>query len=399
MVYSEYHLPNDLHLVWSLMIVTYPFLSGIMAGAFAVFALHIAFGLESLRPVSRFSLLVSFAFLTCITLPLLNHLGHPERALNVVIVPNHRSAIGGFGYIYMVFFVIVGLILWFSYREDLIAEARRSTGIKKSLLNAALLWNTNIDDEIREIDRRTVFYLTAIGIPSMAVLSGYVGFLFGSLKSNPWWSTPVMPFVFFVSGLMSGIALVTLMYLYLGAVGRLERSYSCLRTLGALLWFSTLGYVILEAVELLYFYYESSDAWFVISTLLLTKLKISFFFLQLGLGLGVAFLLLSAMFAFGVDEPTFAKITAVASLFLLFEVWMMRWNIVVGGQLFSKSYVGFREFHPLWFEKEGIIPAIAFTLLPFLVLWIVTRILSIRETNEKVSDIPASGKDTGQESY
>jgi predicted membrane protein len=395
MIYSEFHFPNDLHLIWSLMIVTYPLLSGIMAGAFAVTALHISFGLESLRPVSRFSLLVSLAFLVCITLPLLNHLGRPERALNVVIVPNHRSAIGGFGYIYMVFFAILGMIVWFSHREELIRRAQGARGLKRMALNALLLWNHTVDDETRAVDKTVIFYLVSIGIPSMAVLSGYVGFLFGSLKSNPWWSTPVMPFVFFTSGLMSGMALVTLMYLYLGWLGYLEKSYECLRTLAALLWFSTSLYVILEGVELLYFYYESSDAWFVISTLLLTKLKVSFFFLQIGLGLGVAFLLLSAMFALRLDEATFARLAAIASVFLLFEVWMMRWNIVVGGQLFSKSYVGFREFHPVWFEKEGIFPAIAFTILPFFVLWAVTRLLSIGPAEESMPDNPASRAEAG----
>jgi len=383
MIYTEFSFPNDSHIIWSLMIVTYPYISGIMAGAFSIAALYYGFGMSSLRPVSRFSLLVSFSFLSCATLPLLNHLGHPERAFNVMIMPNHRSAIGGFGYIYMVFLTILVLIIWFSYRDEVIRAANAATGLKKRILEASLLWNLNSDSQTQAVDRIVVFYLVAFGIPSMAVLSGYVGFLFGSLKSNPWWSTPVMPFVFFVSGIMSGLALVTLFYLYLGWFGHLEKSPACLRTLGALLWFSTVLYIVLEAVELLYFYYESSDAWFVISTLLLTKLKYSFFFLQLGIGLGVAFVLLSAMFALRVDETTFAKLAAVASVYILFEVWMMRWNIVVGGQLFSKSYVGFREYHPQWLDQEGILAAIVFTLLPFLVLYIVTRLLSVHPLPEE----------------
>ncbi|MDH5476708.1 MAG: polysulfide reductase NrfD [Nitrospinota bacterium] len=397
MIYTEFSFPNDSHIIWSLMIVTYPYISGIMAGAFGISALYFVFGIESLKPVSRFSLLVSFSFLLCATLPLLNHLGHPERALNVVIVPNHRSAIGGFGYIYSLFLVILAMIIWFAYREDMIRAAEAASGLKKRILTILLLWNQNLNDDTRQVDRQMVFILTAIGIPSMAVLSGYVGFLFGSLKSNPWWSTPLMPFVFFVSGIISGLALVLLLYLYLGWYGYLEKSYICLRMLCSLLWFSTAMYIVLEGVELLYFYYESSDAWFVISTLLFTKLKYSFFVLQLGIGLGVAFVLLSAMFTLKLEETSFAKMGAVAAVYLLFEVWMMRWNIVVGGQLFSKSYVGFREFHPQWLEKEGILMAIIFTLLPFLVLFAVTRFLSVRPTTEEAPEqITSSGSQAGE---
>ncbi|MDH5639185.1 MAG: hypothetical protein OEZ04_11920, partial [Nitrospinota bacterium] len=87
----------------------------------------------------------------------------------------------------------------------------------------------------------------------------------------------------------------------------------------------------------------------------------------------------------------FAKMSAVASIYLLFEVWMMRWNIVIGGQLFSKSYVGFREFHPEWMEKEGILVAIIFTLLPLAVLYIITRFLSVRPAGEELAQMDNPG--------
>ena len=58
---TGYVFPNDLHVHWSLMIVLYPFITGIVAGAFIVSALHQVFGLASLRPVARFSLLLALA--------------------------------------------------------------------------------------------------------------------------------------------------------------------------------------------------------------------------------------------------------------------------------------------------------------------------------------------------
>ena len=55
--------------------------------------------------------------------------------------------------------------------------------------------------------------VTLIGIPSAFLLHGYVGFIFGSVKANPWWSSPLMPVVFIFSAMVSGIAVVLLMYM------------------------------------------------------------------------------------------------------------------------------------------------------------------------------------------
>jgi formate-dependent nitrite reductase membrane component NrfD len=56
------------------------------------------------------------------------------------------------------------------------------------------------------------YAVTVIGIPSAFLLHGYVGFIFGSVKANPWWSTPLMPVVFLFSAMVSGIAAVMVLY-------------------------------------------------------------------------------------------------------------------------------------------------------------------------------------------
>src|SRR5207244_1265997 len=60
---------------------------------------------------------------------------------------------------------------------------------------------------------RVGWFITIIGIPSAFLLHGYVGFIFGSIKANPWWSTPLMPIVFIFSAMVSGIAAVLLLYM------------------------------------------------------------------------------------------------------------------------------------------------------------------------------------------
>ena len=93
---SNFVFPNDLHVHWSLMIVLYPYITGLVAGAFIVSSLYHVFHIKSLKPVAQFSLLFALAFLICATWPLMNHLGHPERAMSMMLTPNPTSAMAGF---------------------------------------------------------------------------------------------------------------------------------------------------------------------------------------------------------------------------------------------------------------------------------------------------------------
>ena len=54
--------------------------------------------------------------------------------------------------------------------------------------------------------------LAGIGIPVACFLHGYAGFIFGSVKANALWMTPLMPVIFICSAVVSGIALCILTY-------------------------------------------------------------------------------------------------------------------------------------------------------------------------------------------
>ncbi|MDH4184982.1 MAG: polysulfide reductase NrfD [Nitrospinota bacterium] len=379
MTYSEYSFPNDLHIFWSLMIVTYPYITGLIAGAFVASALSHVFGRKELAPVNRLALLVSLSFMVCATLPLLNHLGHPERALNIMITPNFRSAIAGFGYIYSFYLTVLLLEIWLTWRPEIVESYHKSSGMARLFWGSLALGVYEISGEARKLDERLIFGLAVIGLPAACTLHGYVGFLFGSLKSNPWWSTPLMPQVFLLSAVISGMGFLIIVYLGLCWNGYMKWSFPCVRSLTFFLWLFLVLYVVSEGLELLFFFYESSDAWYAISQLILTRIWVSFVVLQIGIGVLIPMILLTVLMLVHVKESTYYIVSFISSVVILFEVWLMRWNIVIGGQQFSKSYVGFRDYDPLWLEKEGILPAMALTLLPVLILFILTRLLSVHE--------------------
>ena len=139
--------PNDMHIVWNIMIVMYPYVTGLVAGAFMVSSLYHVFARKELRPVSRLALVTSLGFLLFAPLTLLNHLGHPERALNIMFTPNLRSAMSAFGLVYAMYLVVLGLEIWLVYRKDIIMTARRSRGFKRWFYAVLALGVYDVSDE------------------------------------------------------------------------------------------------------------------------------------------------------------------------------------------------------------------------------------------------------------
>ena len=205
MDFIGFHYPNE-RIYWSVMIVLYPYITGLVAGAFIVSSLYHVFNVKALRPVARISLLAALCFLCFATTPLLLHLTRPERAFNIMITPNLSSAMAGFGFIYLFYFVLVVCELWFAYRGDLIRWAQTSTGLKSQFYRACALWSNDLSPEAKAIDHRVVGILAAVGVPSACILHGYVGFIFGAIKANHWWSSELMPLIFILSAIVSGIA-------------------------------------------------------------------------------------------------------------------------------------------------------------------------------------------------
>ncbi len=379
---SGFSFPNDVHIMWSLMIVMYPYVTGLVAGAFIVSSLYHVFGREELRPVARLSMVASLAFLLVATMPLLCHLGHPERALNIVITPHFTSAMAAFGMIYTLYMILLLFEVWLVYRKDIIVLAARSRGLKRLFFATLALGVYDISDEAIRIDRRTVIVLASLGIPAACILHGYVGFMFGSVKANYWWSTPLMPIIFLFSAVMSGMAVIIILYQALTRLNGERIDANCVQSLAQWLWLFTILTVTMELLEIITLAYERNEEWLVIAPLLGSKLAFSFIGLQLVFGSLIPILLLAIVVLMRpfLTDPLRNTISFVASLILLIQVFAMRWNVVIGGQIFSKSMRGFREgYVPGLFEKEGIATAIVIFVIPFVFLAVFNRVLPLRQ--------------------
>jgi Ni/Fe-hydrogenase subunit HybB-like protein len=367
------------------MIVMYPYITGFVAGAFIVTSLYHLFGRNEFKPIANLALATSFCFMGVATVPLLLHLGHPERGVNVVLTPNFSSAMAGFGFLYSWYLMVLALEVWFLNRQKIIATARQSRGLKRFLYATLALGTYDTSPEAKSIDHRAVTLLCGIGLPSACMLHGYVGFIFGGVKANPWWSSPLMPVIFLMSAAVSGIALLLILYQILSRARRTEIDQPAIRGLARWLWFFMIITVTLELLEIMMLAYEKSDAWHIIGPLLTTRLAFSFISVQMIIGSLIPFILL--MIVVVLDRYLHDRIrntlTFVASLLLLLQVFSMRWNIVIGGQLLSKSLRGIRDgYTPHMFGKEGALMAIALILTPFFLMFIYNKVLPIFAPDE-----------------
>ncbi len=371
-----YVFPNEVNVTWSVMIVLYPYITGLVAGAFIVSSLYHVFGREELKPVSRYSLASAFVFLIFAPLPLLVHLGQPLRSLNIMVTPNAASAMAGFGFIYLAYLLLVALEIWFVLRSDFIARARGG-GLIGFACRALLLFDLRESPATRKADHKVVTVLAAIGIPMACLLHGYVGFLFGSLKANPWWSTPLMFVIFIFSAIVSGIAVLIFTYVAISKLKGWAIDLPCVRSMGRYLWGFMIVAVSLELLELLSIAYKQTEEWEVLDTLITEHLFISYVVLQFLVFSIIPFVLLGIVTVFKLSARWMLLLTWSASAMLLVQVLLMRWNVVIGGQLISKSFRGFSSYLPEIGSREGLIAAAVIFTLPFFILWVFDRILPL----------------------
>ncbi|HOC42116.1 MAG TPA: polysulfide reductase NrfD [Thermoanaerobaculales bacterium] len=368
--------PNEVELQWSVLIVLYPFITGLVAGAFILASLERVFKVEEVRPTYRLALLTALAFLLVAPLPLQLHLGHPERSFEMYLTPHTTSAMAMFGFVYLWYLMAVLVVeIWLDYRRDIVLQARSQTGALRFIYRAMALGSDNISPRSLEIDDRVGRFVTIVGIPSAFLLHGYVGFIFGSVKANPWWSTPMMPVVFLFSAMVSGIALVLLLYMLVSWVRRTAIDMRCLDTVARYLFYAFLIDFSLELLDLVHRIYEADESFKSLDFMVKTRLFGSQILLQIIVGTLVPLGLLALAQLVRLGDRARKALYAVAGVLTLIGIFAMRWNVVIGGQLFSKSFLGYTVYKMGFATREGLLPAILLMVLPFVILALLIRLL------------------------
>src|SRR5450759_555059 len=141
-----YMYPNEVELQWSILIVLYPFTTGLVS-----------------------------------PLPLQLHLGHPERSIEMYLTPHTSSAMAMFGFIYLWYLMAVLVLeIWLDYRKDIVLKARSETGWKKTLYRALALGVDNISEESLRIDDKLGRFMKGLPIymPCVDTIARYLMYAF-----------------------------------------------------------------------------------------------------------------------------------------------------------------------------------------------------------------------------
>ena len=378
-----YIYPNEFELHWGILVVLYPYLTGLVAGAFILASLERVFNVKEVQPTYRLALLTALAFLLVAPLPLLAHLGHPLRSYEIFLTPNKQSAMAMFGFVYAWYLMVVLLVeIWFDYRKDLVLWYRREKGWKRWVHYTLTLGATDLSPRALSFDDKAGRWITIIGIPSAFLLHGYVGFIFGSIKANPWWSSVLMPVVFLFSAIVSGIALVLIIYMISSMFRWKPVDMRAADKLAAFLFYAMVIDVSLEALDFIHRLYESEESIEILTQLVESRLFISLIVLQLVIGtliplvtLGLTAPALSKEPVLKVPDELRRLLFIVCAVLVQIGIFSIRWNVVIGGQLFSKSLRGLTVYKLELLGIEGLLMTMAMLILPFVTLWVLVKIL------------------------
>ena len=368
--------PNEMELQWSILIVLYPFITGLVAGAFILASLERVFNLEAIRPTYRLALLTALAFLIVAPLPLQLHLGHPERSIEMFLTPHKTSAMAMFGFVYLWYLLAVLVIeIWLEYRPYIVARAQSAAGWSRWFYRAATLGSYNLSPRALRIDDRIGRLITVVGIPSAFLLHGYVGFIFGSVKANPWWSSVMMPVVFLFSAIVSGIAIVMLLYMIIIPIRGGKIAMKCLDRVASFLFYAVIVDFSIEVLDFIHRLYESEESIKILSELVTTKLFMSLVVLQILLGMLLPLAVMAVIKVFKLQEDLRKLLYFVCALLIQLGIFSTRWNVVIGGQLFSKSLRGLTVYKLQVLGLEGVFISAGLLLLPLVILYVLVKIL------------------------
>jgi hypothetical protein len=188
--------------------------------------------------------------------------------------------------------------------------------------------------------------------------------------------------VFLFSAIVSGIAAVLVLYVLTSLVRGREIDMTCLDKLASFLLYALIVDFSLEVLDFIHRLYEAEESIGILSQLVSSRLFLSLVVLQVILGT------LLPMLSLGLITPAFASKSVVyttgelrrmvyfgAALLIQIGIFCTRWNVVIGGQLFSKSFRGLTVYKLQMLGLEGLFMSVALLILPLVVLFVLVRIL------------------------
>jgi Ni/Fe-hydrogenase subunit HybB-like protein len=279
---------------FGIFIAVYFYLTGLSAGSFILSTLAYGFGMEQYKSLGRVGVVLATVLLIIAPLFLLLHIGVPHRAWHLFVYLNFESPITWGSFLLILYPINCIIYGYFMFKEK--KKQTRLFGL--------------------------------IGIPLAISVHGYTGFILAFGKARALWNTALMPILFLVSAIVSGIALMILVSIVKERFFSKEKkiNYPLLENLGKMLAWTIVFDLFLVGCDILVLLISHSEAQEVAHVLLSGPFFPLFLIVENLLGKIVPFVLLVV--------PRFRNVVTmiIASLLVVIGIFFMRYVVVVGGE-------------------------------------------------------------------
>jgi predicted membrane protein len=148
-------------------------------------------------------------------------------------------------------------------------------------------------------------------------------------------------------------------------------------------------------LDLIHRIYEADESFRSLDFMVHTRLYLSQVVIQILLGTVLPILLIGATQVLKLADKQRKRIYVVAGCLTMIGIFAMRWNVVIGGQLFSKSFLGYTTYKMGFATREGLLTAVVLTILPFVILWVLVKLLPPwPEKNSALSSVAVAAHGT-----
>lgn len=360
---------------WGIPIPQYFFLTGISAAAFLISSLTYVFGDKRYEPIAGLALIVALTVLIVAPLNLIADLGQPGRFYSLLYRLHATSPMSWGVFLLSSYPLLIVVEMLFVFRAGFARRGQQASGGLQRIYTYLSLGSLVVTKDTDARDHRVGRILGIIGIPTALAVHGYTGYILGVVRARPMWHTSLMPLIFLISAMVSGIAL---MILLTGMMVR-NRDGSCnrrlLHQLGVLLAWSIVGDLTLRILwYTIGLFYAANSYQDVIHFLFVEHFSTA---ILLELGLGLLFpLCVMAIPPLRRIRPLFWSSTVLA----VAGVMLFRWDTVIGGQLIPKYAAGLGSFEPEVWGRAGLMHILGnwglwvflFLLCTSVLPWVVT---------------------------
>jgi tetrathionate reductase subunit C len=287
-----YNIEHEMSL--GIPIATYFYLTGLSAGSFLISTMAYGFGWVRFKPLGKIGVVMATLLLMAAPVILLVDLEQPLRFWHLILYLRITSPITWGTFLLSLYPMNCMVYGYFMFKGDL---------------------------------RRTKFF-GLIGIPLALMVHGYTGFILALGKARVLWNTAIMPPIFLVSAMVSGLALMILVVIVKDFIlqRKKEPDRPLIYALGKFMVGSILLDLILIGIDLSVLLTSTTEAYHAAHMLLNGEFSFLFLWVEVVLGsILPLFLLLFPLTKHWI--PAFA----LASVLVMVGIFAMRCIMVIGG--------------------------------------------------------------------